>query len=114
MDKVCKIHGLTPHVEDSQGYIRCKACRVDAVARRRKKVKHKAVEYKGGCCQRCGYNKYAEVLEFHHRDPCEKDFAISSKNHARSWNIVKAELDKCDLLCANCHREVHIELKIGD
>jgi hypothetical protein len=67
--------------------------------------KKKAVEYKGGKCQECGYKKCIAALEFHHRDPNEKDFEIS--NGARNWDKIKAELDKCDLLCSNCHKEVH-------
>lgn len=79
-----------------------------AVQKRRRKLKKMAVEYKGGCCQECGYHKYISVLEFHHRDPNEKDFGISTKTN--SWEIIKNELDKCDMLCANCHRELHEEL----
>lgn len=82
---------------------------VKNVQRRREKVKHMAVEYKGGKCERCGYNKCIEALEFHHLDPSEKDFAISSKGYTRSWESVKNELDKCIMLCANCHREIHNE-----
>jgi hypothetical protein len=68
--------------------------------------KMKAIEYKGGKCQICGYNKCHGALEFHHRDPSEKDFTIA-KICARKWEFLKQELDKCDLLCSNCHREVH-------
>jgi len=75
-----------------------------AVAKRRKTVRQKAIEYKGGKCQLCGYNKCLEALEFHHFS--DKDFGISQKGYTRSWEKVKAELDKCILLCANCHREV--------
>lgn len=50
------------------------------------------------------------VLSFHHRDPSEKKFIISG-NHCRKWEIVREELDKCDLLCANCHMELHDELQ---
>ena len=66
-----------------------------------------AVEYKGGSCENCGYNRCLEALEFHHLDPKEKDFGISSKGYARSWERVKIEIEKCALLCANCHREYH-------
>ena len=69
-----------------------------------------AIEYKGGRCQVCGYDRCAEALEFHPLDPTKKDFGISSKGYARSWEKVKKEVDKCFLLCANCHREVHAGL----
>ena len=70
-----------------------------------------AVEYKGGKCERCGYDKYPDVLEFHHRDPSQKE---ASWNKMRLWGHKKLyeELDKCDMLCANCHREVHYELRM--
>jgi len=58
----------------------------------------------------CGYNKCLEALEFHHRNPSEKEFNVSSKGHSRSWERVKKEIEKCDLLCANCHREIHAEI----
>lgn len=76
-----------------------------AVAKRRKHVRLKAIQYKGGVCQLCGYDKCAEALEFHHFTN-EKNFGISQKGYTRSWEKVKKELDICVLLCANCHREV--------
>ena len=74
---------------------------------RRKKIRILSVEYKGGKCFRCGYNRCIDALEFHHLDPSQKDFNISSKGYTRSWARVKVELDKCIMLCANCHRELH-------
>src|ERR1044071_4011141 len=80
---------------------------IKAVQRRRGKVRQMALDYKGGCCQVCGYDRCMEALEFHHLDPTQKDFGISSKGYARSWERVKQETEKCLLLCANCHREFH-------
>jgi DNA-binding CsgD family transcriptional regulator len=74
----------------------------------RQKLKEKAVEYKGGRCEKCGYNKCIIALEFHHMNPLEKDFNIG-KNSMLAWGKVKKELDKCILVCANCHREIHYE-----
>lgn len=65
-----------------------------------------AIECKGGKCQLCGYQKYQGALELNHIKKEEKTFAIGEKGYTRSWEKVKAELDKCALLCANCHREV--------
>ena len=48
-----------------------------------------------------------EALEFHHLDSSQKDFSISEKGYTRSWLKVREELDKCALVCANCHRELH-------
>ena len=75
----------------------------------RQKNKERAVNYKGGKCERCGYNKCITALEFHHTDPKEKDFHISS-NMNKAWDKVKKELDKCILVCSNCHREIHYDL----
>ena len=74
----------------------------------RKRLKKKAVDYKGGCCERCGYNKSISALEFHHKNPQEKDFSPSGKSI--SWERMKKEIDKCILVCANCHREIHDEI----
>ena len=68
-------------------------------------VKQRAVEYKGGKCLLCGYSRSPWALVFHHVDPSQKDFSISSRSV--SWDRVKNELDKCVLLCQNCHAEVH-------
>ncbi len=80
---------------------------VKAVDKRRKLIRKMSVEYMGDRCNICHYKKCNSALEFHHRDSNEKDFGISAKGYTRSWEKVKAELDKCILLCANCHREVH-------
>ena len=106
--KECKTHGETEFVLEGRGYHRCKKCRVDSVSRRRKKVKQMAVEYKGNKCLDCGLEtEYAEVYEFHHLDPTKKDFSIAYKGHTKSWEKIKIELDKCIMLCANCHRIRH-------
>jgi len=78
-----------------------------AVAKRRKKIKRLAIEYLGGKCMICGYNKCAEAMDFHHRGTTKKNFGIADKGYTRSWVKVKSELDDCYLLCANCHREIH-------
>jgi hypothetical protein len=83
---------------------------IDAVRKRRKKLRDMAVRYKGGKCQICGYGRCQEAMEFHHLDGSMKDFGISHKGYTRSWRRVKSELDKCIMLCANCHREVHAGL----
>jgi len=106
-EKKCEIHGLTNFVKRGDGYFRCKKCAVDAVMKRRQTLKQKAINYKGGCCEKCGYNKSVRALEFHHLDPNEKDFGIAHKGYTRSWEKVKNELDKCILVCANCHAEIH-------
>jgi 5-methylcytosine-specific restriction endonuclease McrA len=78
-----------------------------AVVKRRKKVRDMALEYKGGSCQICGYTKSKRALSFHHIDPKKKDFGISTRGFTRSWEKTRNELDKCILLCMNCHMEIH-------
>lgn len=77
---------------------------------RRRIVKAKLVEYKGGKCERCGYDKCLSALQFHHIDPSKKELKVSSTS--RSFESLKIEVDKCSLLCANCHMELHdVEFK---
>jgi len=79
--------------------------RRQAERQRRSDLRSQAVAYKGGKCQICGYDKCLMALEFHHVDPREKDFTISKR--MTSFEAIRRELDKCALVCANCHREVH-------
>ncbi len=85
---------------------------IDAVQKRRKKVREMAIKYKGAKCSKCGYDRCYEALEFHHLNSNRKDFGISDKGYTRSWAKIKEELDKCVLLCANCHREIHLGLQL--
>lgn len=55
----------------------------------------------------CGYNKCPTALEFHHKTGEKKDFGLSSKGLTRSWAKIQKELDKCILVCSNCHKEIH-------
>jgi hypothetical protein len=84
----------------------CKKCRVRYQSERRRQIKRKCVEYLGGECQKCQLKTdRVEVYDFHHPDPDGKDFTIGKQ--AKSFEALKAELDKCVLLCANCHRLAH-------
>lgn len=74
----------------------------------RNRVKLKLIEYKGSKCSICGYNKpIPSVYDFHHTDPVKKDFAISGKSF--SYERLKKEVDKCILVCRNCHSEIHFQ-----
>jgi hypothetical protein len=77
------------------------------VTERRRKLKEMAVGYKGGKCMFCGYDTCTAALDFHHLDPKEKDFSLSVRGLTRSWDRIKSEINKCVLVCANCHREIH-------
>ncbi len=74
-------------------------------SQRRQELRQRAVEYKGGKCEICGYDRCLNALEFHHTETYLKDFNISSR--MTSWEAIVEELKKCTLLCANHHREVH-------
>jgi 5-methylcytosine-specific restriction endonuclease McrA len=78
-----------------------------AVTKRRRELKKRAVEFKGGKCVLCGYNKYIGALEFHHKKDTNKNFGISMQGYSRSWDKIKEEIEKCMLVCSNCHRELH-------
>lgn len=71
----------------------------------RKDIKRKLVKYKGGKCQICGYNRCIEALDFHHTNQEEKEYSVSGGT--KSFERLKKEVDKCILVCANCHREIH-------
>jgi len=82
-----------------------------AVSKRRKRLRELSVRYKGGKCSLCGYRKCFDALEFHHLDSNSKDFGLSQAGLTRSWDRIKSELDKCILVCANCHRELHNDIR---
>ena len=71
--------------------------------------KLKCVNYLGDVCKKCGESNLFK-LTFHHINPKEKEFKFSDSINSR-WSRLKKELDKCELLCQNCHREFHFELE---
>lgn len=83
----------------------CKSCDVLRTTEYIRMLKVKLVELAGGKCVRCGYNKCIAALEFHHRDPDAKELSLS-KVRSLTPKIL-AEVEKCDLVCSNCHREIH-------
>lgn len=85
----------------------CKSCTNMQTVLRQRNLKQQCIEYKGGSCISCGYNKYPGALDFHHLDPSEKDFNLGDVKHYSFTDKIKQELDKCILLCSNCHREIH-------
>lgn len=90
----------------------CKKCNkesVKAAKLQKRDFKQKALEYKGGKCSLCGYNKCPTALEFHHVNPKEKEISVSQ--YSKFDEKLRLELDKCELLCSNCHREVHYYMK---
>jgi len=87
----------------------CKSCRIKFDSDRFIKRGIELIKYKGGECKKCKLkleDTHYSVFDFHHRIPTEKDLAISNIKHL-SWKAAIKEADKCDLLCANCHRIEH-------
>ncbi len=89
----------------------CKSCHKDQTIERQRAFKLKCLEYKGGKCEICGYCKSVYALEFHHLNPDEKDFTIANARLTTFSDKIKLELDKCILLCSNCHRETHENMR---
>ena len=72
------------------------------------KRKYEAILSRGAKCGKCGYDKNISALEFHHLDPNLKEYQIDSRRFSNtSIDKLEQELNKCILLCANCHRELH-------
>lgn len=71
----------------------------------RQRTKLKAVAAKGGKCMLCGYSKSIRAMTFHHINPTTKEFEVSGST--KSWAKILIEMEKCVLLCANCHAECH-------
>lgn len=103
-----------PRKERSNPYSYCKSCAITIAFTKTQQFKLKCLEYKGSSCSRCGYNKYIGALEFHHVDPTQKDFGIGQISLRKFNDAIKKELDKCIVLCSNCHKEVHNELRINN
>lgn len=81
----------------------CNSC---VQTRRKRKMKKRGVALLGGICKKCGYSKCIDALSFHHLDQNEKKFTIS-RSYNISWDRLVVEIKKCDLLCSNCHIEIH-------
>ena len=77
IEKECSKHGLTKFSSSKSTRPRCSKCLVESVTKRRRKIKVMAVAYLGGQCQVCGYNKCVGALDFHHKDPLEKDLELA-------------------------------------
>ena len=75
---------------------------------RAEKLKLELIELKGGKCLKCGYSKNYAALCFHYRDPLQKSISLDKRSLGNTkLEKIMLELNKCDLLCANCHTELH-------
>lgn len=120
MNKKCPRCGETKPNTTEYFYVRpdrngkthsyCKACNHQNTLDRQRKFKQRLVDIKGGKCVQCGYSKSNAALQFHHVDPEEKDFDFSKfrlTSFEKNKDKILKELDKCILVCANCHAEIH-------
>ena len=105
---ICKCKYNNFHANEGKGYQS-----YDQQKKRGYDRKREFIEMKGGGCMVCGYNKSLRALTFHHRNPLEKVFSLDIRklsNH--TYQMCLEEIEKCDLLCFNCHMELH-ELEDG-
>lgn len=84
----------------------CKVCFNAYTTERFRERKKQAVEYMGSQCADCGGRFPYYVFEFHHLDPTKKEMQFDELRR-RSWKVIVAELAKCVMVCANCHRVRH-------
>lgn len=83
-----------------------KSRNAEKVVNWRRRAKIKLIEYKGGKCEVCGLiDACPGVYDFHHLDPKEKEFGIGGK--CKRWELLTKEVDKCILVCRNCHAKIH-------
>lgn len=91
----------------------CKECFNNYCITRWINRKIQYINHFGGACTRCGLrleNSHYSVFEFHHRNSLNKEYSWN-KLRLFSDRRILLELNKCDLLCANCHRITHSELR---
>lgn len=103
----CSTCGRSYVYDPNRGHSRkrCNSCLAN-YGGQRARFKQRVLDYLGGSCKNCGYDKCAAALHPHHLDPAQKRFSIGGAK-CRKWSEVQKELDKCTLLCANCHAEEH-------
>ena len=92
--------------------VRYKRKNAENVVKARRQNKMELIAYKGGKCSRCGYCKpFPSAYHFHHKDASNKKFTVS-RFMSRKLETLKKEVDKCELLCSNCHAEHHDRIKV--
>ncbi len=94
---------FNPGTSDNRGS-QCKTCDTKLKRIRGRNKKALVVQSMGGKCQKCGYAKNLAALDFHHKEK-NKEFLLSKNNPSLERMILESK--KCQLLCANCHREAH-------
>lgn len=88
----------------------CKKCQSERIKQGQRETRDyiRSLKVK---CSKCGYDKCIEALEFHHKNPQEKDETLSRYSRrvfsSATKKMIDQEAAKCEILCANCHREEH-------
>ena len=114
--RYCEKHGDAMFIryKGSNGkyYWNCTECKSEVSRKRARGNKLKAVQYLGGSCSVCreSFEGRQEVFDFHHVDPLTKATTVN-KLMQNGWEVIVKELDKCVLVCANCHRTIHVDLR---
>ena len=105
--KICPIckQKFVPKTASANQRMCCYECMPEGEQLTRGGFLAKMKQHKGGKCIRCGYNNCMKALEFHHKDPSQKDFTISN-DHFKLLDATN-EIEKCVILCSNCHKELH-------
>ncbi len=101
--QTCKLCNKIFKDYQGRGRTRCGSCNTKI---RRFRAKAAAIKYLGGKCERCGWSGNQAALQFHHKQSKGKDFEIGNVAN-KSWDSIKIEIQKCMLLCANCHMIEH-------
>ena len=87
-------------------------CNTCIQSKRRDKLRKEFTDYLGGCCSKCGYDKCVDALDFHHLDGNDKDYLVSQMQYSTySKERIIKEMEKCVILCSNCHRDLHFREK---
>jgi len=101
--RICQLCGNNFKDYQKRGRSRCGSCNTKI---RRFRAKAAAIKYLGGRCAKCGWSGNQAAIQFHHKNPKEKEFVIGNVAN-KSWDSIKSEMKKCILLCANCHAIEH-------
>lgn len=95
----CEYHDEEIEIKQNKSY------NSNYTVEKRKEIKQKVIEYLGGKCCECDYNKSNRALHPHHLE--NKEFSIGGNGTVMKWGKIENELLKCILLCSNCHRKKH-------
>lgn len=100
----------TPEYQ-AEYYQRNKEKRVRKIRDRQMKIKDQvqALKLENGC-SRCGYNRCAQALQFHHHNDDKEGNIARWTAQGHSFGKILGEIQKCVLLCANCHAEEHANM----